>query len=129
MNIHRRRFALMAFTAPWLATRTGLAAAQASAPETPGARSPVNDLSPLRAIAVDALNLARGGDLARARARVEDLEVQWRQTKSRMPSLSPQKRQAIDTALDRVERELRFWRARRTDSAEALQRLVDVMGQ
>jgi hypothetical protein len=129
MNIHRRRFALMTSTVLWLATRTLQAAAQASAPGTPGAHPPVDDLSALRAIAVDAQKLARGGDLAHARARVENLEVEWRQAKSRMRSLSPQKRQAIDTALDRVERELRFWRARRTDSAEALQSLVDVMDE
>ena len=126
MNAHRRRLALVVLIAPWLATRVGPAAGQASAP---GRGAPLDDLKALRAIAVDALQFARSGDLRRARARVEDLEVPWRQAESRMPSLSPQNRQAIHSAIDRVERELRFWRARNTDSAAALQRLVDVIDE
>lgn len=42
-----------------------------------------------------------------------------------MPSLLPQQQQAID----RVERQLHVWRARNTDSAAALQRLVDVIDE
>lgn len=126
MNAHRRRLALLVLIAPWLATRAGPAARQASAPS---GGAPLDDLTALRAIAVDALQLARSGDLRRARARVEDLEVHWRQAASTMPSVLPQKRQAIDRAIDRVERELRFWRVRNTDSAAALQRLVDVIDE
>jgi hypothetical protein len=124
MNIHRRRLALVALIAPWLAMRADLAAGQASAPD---AGAPVDDLTAIRSIAVDALQSARSGDLRRARERVDALEAQWRQAESRMRSLSPQRRQAIDSAIDRVERELRFWRARRTDSAAALQTLIDVI--
>jgi hypothetical protein len=129
MNIHRRTLALVALTVPWLATPAGPAAGQASAPSAPGASAPRVDLSAIRAIAVDALQFARSGDLRRARERVEALEVKWRQAESRMQSLSPQRRQAIDTAIDRAERELRFWRARSTDSAAALQALVDTIDQ
>ena len=124
MNTHRRRLALVVLTAPWLATRMGPAAGQASAPSG-GTR--LDDLKALRVIAVDALQFARSGDLRSARARVEALEVHWRRAESSMPSLSPQKREAIDKAIDRVERELRFWRVRGTDSAAALQTLVDVI--
>jgi hypothetical protein len=127
MNTHRRRLAFVAVIAPWLATRAGPAAAQASAPSAPGARAPLDDLSALRAIAVEALQFARSGDLRRARARVEALEVQWREAEPRMRSLSPQRRQAIDTAIDRAERELRFRRVRQSDSAAALQTLIDVI--
>ena len=129
MNAHRRRLAFVALTSPWLATHAGMAAAQASAPSVPGTVAPSNDLLAIRTLAVNALKFARNGDLGHARAQVEGLEVQWRQAKSKMPSLSPQRRQAIDTAIDRVERELRFWRARRTDSAAALQTLIDVIDQ
>ncbi len=124
MNTHRRRLALVALIAPWLATCAEPAAGQASAPD---AGAPVDDLTAIRSIAVDALQSARSGDLRRARERVDALEAQWRQAESRMRSLSPQRRQAIDSAIDRVERELRFWRARRTDSAAALQTLIDVI--
>jgi hypothetical protein len=127
MNTHRRSLVLVVLIAPWLATRADLAAGQAPAPGAPVLGAPLDDLSALRAIAVDAMQFARSGDLRRARARVETLEVQWRQDKSRMQSLSPRRRQAIDSAMDRVERELRFWRTRRTDSAAALQTLVDVI--
>ncbi len=124
MNTHRRGLALLALIAPWLAMRTDPAAGQASAPDAGG---PVDDLTAIRSIAVDALQSARSGDLRRARERVEVLEARWRHAESRLRSLSPQRREAIDSAIDRVERELRFWRARRTDSAAALQTLVDVI--
>ena len=129
MNAHRRRLAFVALISPFLSTCPGTAAAQASAPGVPGTAAPPPDLLAVRKTAVDALQFARSGDLGRARAQVEALEVQWRQAKSEMRSLSPQRRQAIDAAIDRVERELRFWRARRTDSAAALQTLVDVIDQ
>ena len=129
MNAHRRRLAFVALISPWLSMHAGTAGAQASAPSGPGAIAPPADLLAVRTTAVNALQFARSGDLGRARAQVEDLEGQWRQAKSKMPSLSPQRREAIDAAIDRVERELRFWRARRTDSAAALQTLIDVIDQ
>ena len=128
MNAHRRKLAFIALLSPWL-TRHGAAAAQASAPSVPGEQAQPNELLTIRTLAINALQFARSGDLGRARAQVEDLEVQWRQTKPKLTLLSPQRRHAIDTAIDRVERELRFWRARRTDSAAALQTLVDVIDQ
>lgn len=123
MNNHRRNLVLAALI--WLSARPILAVAQASAPSGPGAGTRLDDLSAIRAIAIDALQLARSGDLRRARERSEAIEALWRDAK--LPSLPPQRRQAIDAAIDRVERELRFWRARRTDSAAALQTLVDVI--
>lgn len=129
MNAHRRKLAFLALVPLWLATYADTPAAQASAPSAPGGVAPPIDLLTIRTIAVNALQFARSGDLGNARAQVEALESQWRQAKSKMPSVSPQKRQAIDAAIDRVERELRFWRARRTDSAAALQTLLDVIDQ
>ena len=107
----RRKFALVALIASCLVASGGRAAAQASAPGGSRAISPSTDLSVIRAMAVDALQSAARGDLSQARVRVEALEVQWRGAKSTMTSLSPQRRQAIDTAIDRAERELRFSRA------------------
>lgn len=125
MNTRRRDLVLAALISSWLATRAIPAVAQASAPSGPGSGTRLDDLSAIRAIAIDALQLAESGDLRRARERSEAIESLWRDAK--LPSLPPQRRQAIDAAIDRVERELRFWRARRTDSAEALQTLVDVI--
>jgi ribosome-associated translation inhibitor RaiA len=55
------------------------------------------------------------------------METQWRILQSQVKTASPAKWKAIDEALDRVERELRFWRVRRSDSAEALQALIDAI--
>lgn len=125
MNTHRRDLILAALITSWLATRAIPAVGQASAPSGPSSNTQLDDLSAIRAIAIDALRMAQSGDLPRARERSEALESLWR--KAKVQSLSPQRRQAIDAAIDRVERELRFWRARRTDSAAALQTLVDVI--
>ena len=125
MNTHRRNLVLAALIASWFATRAIPAVGQAAAPSGPVSGTRPDDLSAIRAIAIDALQLARSGDLRRARERSEAIEALWRDAK--LPSLPPQRRQAIDAAIDRVERELRFWRARRTDSAAALQTLVDVI--
>ncbi|MDQ6639989.1 MAG: hypothetical protein M3Z15_10055 [Pseudomonadota bacterium] len=127
MKANGRRFALVALIASALAARIDPAWSQASAPDAPAPGTPPGDLSALRSIAADALRLVRGGDLGAARSRVEELEVQWRRIGSTTRGLSAEKRKAIDTALDRVERELRFWRVRRTDSAAALQALIDVI--
>lgn len=129
MNAHRRRLVFAALTSSWLASQAGTATAQASASSVPGKVAPPAELLSMRTIAVNALRFAQSGDLGRARAEVEALEVQWRRAKSTMPSLSAQRLQAIDAAIDRVERELRFWRARRTDSAAALQTLLDLLDQ
>jgi hypothetical protein len=58
---------------------------------------------------------------------VEELEVQWRRAESTTKPLSPERWKAVDAAIDRVERELRFSRVRRTDSAAALEALIATM--
>jgi hypothetical protein len=55
------------------------------------------------------------------------METQWRLLQSQVKTASPAKWKAVDEALDRVERELRFWRVRRSDSAAALQVLIDAI--
>ncbi len=123
MNTGGRRFALAALTIGWWAGYPGIARSQASAPTD----QHVGGLSALRAIAIDALRLARSGDFAQARARVELMEAQWRLLQSKVKAVSPAKWRAVDEALDRVERELRFWRVRRSDSSAALQVLIDAI--
>jgi hypothetical protein len=118
-----RRFALIALAVAWSVGRPNALQAQ---PSSPGDK-PVGDLSALRAIASDAQRLARSGDIAQARARVEQMEIQWRLLQSKVKTVSPAKWKAVDAAIDRVERELRFWRVRRSDSAAALQALLDAI--
>ena len=127
MNSSTRRFALVSLIGAWLGTRVRSADAQASTPGAPGSRTPLGDLSVIRALAADALRLVRSGDLTQAKARVEELEVQWRRAESTTKPLSPERWKAVDAAIDRVERELRFSRVRRTDSAAALEALIATM--
>lgn len=87
-------------------------------------RSAGVDLAALRVIAVDALRIAETGDLSAARKRIDDLERAWDRETPGMKVAAPERWRALDAALDRAERELRFWRARRTDSIAALQELV-----
>ena len=123
MQTRQRRFVLIAITLAWCAVLPCAVRAQASAPGNKLA----DEFAALRALAVDAQRLARNGDFAEARARVEKMEAQWRLSQSNVKTVSPEKWKTVDAALDRVERELRFWRARRTDSAEALQALIDII--
>ena len=125
MTTRTRSFALVALVAACLMAQTDPAGAQASAPGAPAAPgAPLSDLSALRAIADSALVLVRNDDLKAAKARVEELEVRWRRDKTNMKPLFHRRVERIDAAIDRVERELRFSRVRRTDSAAALEALI-----
>jgi hypothetical protein len=100
---------------------------RASEPPAPGSHTVLGDLSAFRALAVDALRLAQTGDLRAARARVKELDESWERSASKTRPLSPAKWEAVEAAIDRAGRELRFWRARRTDSVEALQALISTI--
>lgn len=84
-------------------------------------------LSALRDIVVDVLQRVEAGDLPAARKRIDDLEHAWTRIASDVKSVEPDQAKAIESAIDRAERELRFWRARRTDSAEALRQVVNLL--
>lgn len=99
------------------------AVAGGPASTAPRAEAAPDDLSGLRAIAVDTLKIVQAGDFPAARERMDELERRWNSAAS-TSKLEPDKRKKIDAAIDRAERELRFWRARRTDSVEALQELI-----
>jgi hypothetical protein len=75
-------------------------------------------------IAADALRIAETGDLSAARKRIDDLERVWNREAPAMKLAAPEKWRTLDSVIDRAERELRFWRVRRTDSVEALRELV-----
>jgi hypothetical protein len=113
----------------------GAVAAQAQqassvASDAPGVGStppPATDLSRFRSLASDALRLARIGDLRAARARVEELDEAWERSAPTAKMIGPVRWRAVEAAIDRAGRELRFPRARRTDSVEALEALVRVL--
>lgn len=94
----------------------------------PGASNPaqgtLGDLSGFRAIALDTLRIVQEGDFSAARKRMDELESSWNRAGPKLKRLAPEKWRKVDAAIDRAERELRFWRVRRTDSVQALQELV-----
>jgi hypothetical protein len=109
-------------------TRPAVAASGSQAsPSAGGARTGLGDLSGLRADAVQALKFAETGDLAGARQRMKAVEEAWDRSERSMRSRTPAKAEALDAVIDRARRELRFWRARRTDSVEALQAVISTI--
>ncbi len=97
---------------------------QTPAVRSPGSQTPLGDLSAYRAIAVDTLKIVDTGDFGAAKRRIKDLEVAWDQAEPKMKPLAPEKWQAVDAAIDRALREVRHWRAKQTDSREALEVLI-----
>jgi hypothetical protein len=103
-------------------------AAEVASGTSSGASNPaqgaLGDLSGFRAIALDTLRTAQAGDLSAARKRMDELESTWNDAAPKLKRQAPEKWKKVDAAIDRAERELRFWRARRTDTVQALQELV-----
>ena len=99
------------------------ASGTSSGASTPG-QGALGDLSGLRVIALDTLRIVQAGDFSAARKRMDELETTWNSAAPKLKRLAPEKWKKVDAAIDRAERELRFWRARRTDSVQALQELV-----
>lgn len=125
-----RRVAVLAAVASlWTASADAQdPAAQPAAGPSSGASNPapgaLGDLSGFRAIALDTLRMVQAGDFSAARKRMDELESTWKSAAPKLKRLAPEKWEKVDAAIDRAERELRFWRARRTDSVQALQELV-----
>ena len=91
---------------------------------TPGAVTPLGDLSTYRAIAVDTLRIVNTGDLAAAKKRIKDLEMSWDRAEPKMKPLAPEKWTTVDVAIDRALKEVRAWRATQADAGEALKALI-----
>jgi hypothetical protein len=124
MDLRRRSLVLVALV---LSSRVDGAGSPGAASAPRGARTVLGDLSGFRAIAADALRIAQTGDLATARARMKELEEGWERAEPKMKPLAPDQWKKVDSAIDRARRELRFWRAKRTDSVESLQALIDTI--
>ena len=114
---------------PDISVAQAAAAASGSQPaqSPPGARTALGDLSVLRAHVVEALKVAEAGDLKAARERMKAVEEDWDRSERAMKARAPAEAEALDSAIDRARRELWFWRAWRTDSAEALQAVISTI--
>lgn len=69
--------------------------------------SPLGDVSGLRAIAQDALNMINSGNLSGAKTRVDDWEYEWDNSQSRLKPKNPAKWTEVDDASDKMLRQLR----------------------
>ena len=74
---------------------------------TPIQQSTLGDLSNLRTITQDSLNMVNAGNLAGAKTRIADLEYEWDNSEARLKPKDPNKWAEIDSANDKVFRQLR----------------------
>jgi len=108
------------------------AAATATQP-VPGAShsaplSPLGDLSKLRTITHDTLDLLDAGNQSGATARIDDLETEWDNAAARMKPKDPAAWTNIDGKIDQVLRELRATSPKPNSEKAALTALLTALG-
>ena len=84
----------------------------------------LGDLSSFRTIAADTLAIVNGGNLARAKARIKDLETNWDRAEARLRPRNPERWLVIDKAIDAALVQLRADRPQAAASKDALQNLL-----
>src|ERR1700676_3727995 len=84
----------------------------------------LGDLSSFRTIAADTLAIVNGGNLARAKARIKDIETNWDRAEARLRPRNPERWLVIDKAIDAALVQLRADRPQAAASKDALQNLL-----
>jgi hypothetical protein len=105
--------------------KAGIATAPAAA-AVPASVS-IGDLSPLKAIAADALKMVQGGNNAGAKTRIKDLETAWDKSGKAMKAANIDKWNALDKVLDTTFKSLRAASPKSADSTAVLQTLIALM--
>lgn len=80
-----------------------------------------------RTITQDTLNLVNSGTLAQAITRIGDLEYEWDNAQSRLKPMSQAKWTEVDSAIDKVLRQLRSVNPNPETCKTALEALLNVL--
>src|ERR1700676_3242104 len=94
------------------------------AAEAANQNQPLGDLSSFRTIATDTLAIVNSGNLARAKARIKDLETRWDGAEAKLRPRNPERWQTIDKAIDSALQQLRADKPQASASKDALQALL-----
>jgi uncharacterized membrane protein YkoI len=85
---------------------------------------PIGDLSSFRIIAADTLAIVNTGKLARAKARIKDLETSWDRAEAKLRPRDPERWLSIDKVIDAALVQLRADKPQASASKDALQDLL-----
>lgn len=101
----------------------------AKASTAAGQSSPLGDLSNFKTIAQTILDSVNAGDWNGANSHVNDLEYAWDTSEAQLKPLDPAKWTEIDTALDKVFREVRAVHPNQQTAKPALENLLQILNR
>lgn len=92
-----------------------------------GKISPLGDLSSFQVIAQDMLTLVNSGNMSQAITRASDLEYEWDNAEARLKPMNQTKWTEVDSAIDKVLRQIRAVNPNSETCKTALENLLQVL--